>query len=117
MTAALYDQNLLDDPETPVFNELLDAECDLISFLLDGDWSPKALGDPAILALAFRVDAADYELLQVPTVAEIEDDIDAGRVPLSMPEARHTKQEEDDEQPVVEQEQQAAQLDEGNRDS
>jgi hypothetical protein len=112
MTAALYDQDLLDDPETPVFNKLLDGDVDLIKYLLDGDWAPMELGDTAILALAFEVDAISYELApsQVPTVFQIEADIDAGVVPLIKPEAKHRSQtnEEDPEPEPVEQ-QEAAQ--------
>jgi hypothetical protein len=109
MTSALYDQNLLDDPETPVFNAVLDMDCDRLDFVLSGDWATPPLGDTGIMSLIFEVDADHYRLApsQIPTVAQIEAQIDAGIVPLVTPESKHRQSDEDDEPQRVEDEEAA----------
>jgi hypothetical protein len=119
MTTALYDQEQLGDLETPVFTQLLNDRNDLLNFILDGDFEVPEWENPAMLELAFQVDAAHYELApsQVPTVEQIEADIDAGIVPVVI-EAKHRKSGDDEEsQPEPEEEKKAAFASADNRDS
>ena len=115
MTSALYDQDLLDDPETPVFNQVLDLDCELINLLIDGEHQSPA--HPDFLECAFEVPADEFDManIHVPTVAEIEDDIDAGRVPLI--EAKHRSNEDKEPEPEPQEEKQAAFASVANRDS
>lgn len=117
MTTALYDQAQLGDLDTPVFNDLLLASESLLDYITSGDWSTPDYQDPAIMALAFEVDAAHYELApsQIPTVEQIEADIDAGTVPVVI-EAKHRKNGDEEEEPEEEQKE-AAFASADNRDS
>ena len=117
MTTALYDQAQLCDLDTPAFNDLLLESESLLDYITSGDWSTPDYQDPAIMALAFEVEAADFELApsQIPSVVEIEADIDAGIIPVVI-EAKHRKPGDDAEDEETQQEE-AAFVSAGNRDS
>jgi len=117
MTTALYDQAQLGDLDTPVFNDMLLEHESLLDYITSGDWAAPDYKDPAIMELAFEVNAAHFELApsQIPTVAQIETDIEAGIVPVVI-EDKHRKGDDED-QPEPEEEKQAAFASAGNRDS
>lgn len=85
------------DPETPLFNELL-AQLPAGEILREGGLEVLMQPIPDYLEFAFTIDPADFELANgtyVPTVYEIEDDIDAGLVPVVVLPC-HWHDEEDD---------------------
>lgn len=85
-----------DDPDTPFFNELL-FELPGGEIVLHGGLKVPTVPMPDFLAEAFEITPGDFDLLNgthVPTVREIEADIDAGLVPLVGP--REKEYEEDD---------------------